>query len=544
MQIASSSFELSFRINLRGQGFAQITFPRAMAYARLLNLRMRLILSLLLLAVLGPALVIGEPTRRVDGYKGIWFTLGQFFGEGTNGQPYAPASRKPVFPYGDKYSGGLGTYTAKHTPLAIYCPEVGKTFFVYGGTVNSEKRHLLCMVSYYDHSRGMLPRPVVVHDKNGVDGPHDNPSLSVDAEGHLWVFVSGRGAVRPGFKYRSREPYSIDGFERVSEEEFTYPQPHYLEGKGFLHLFTRYTGRRELYWERSEGGRSWTPDRKLAGIRSPGDQQGGHYQTSATADGVTGTFFNRHPRNGHVDYRTDLYYVQTRDMGETWTTVDGRVLETPLTEVEYPSRVVNYHALGLNVYLKDMGFDREGHPVLLYVTSPGAEPGPPNDPRHFRIIRWDGMKWVSRAICRTDHNYDMGSLYLGDDCWRVIIPSSSGPQPYHGGGEMSLWESFDQGTSWQLVRQMTSQSPRNHNYARRPLRARDPFYAFWADGDPTRLSESHLYFTDSTAERIWRLPYVMDGEWAKPIWVDGGDSERAKDVETPKSNVQATRVQP
>src|SRR3546814_873964 len=40
--------------------------------------------------------------EKVDGYQGIWFTLGQFS------------------EYGDKYSGGLGTYTAKHIPLAIY----------------------------------------------------------------------------------------------------------------------------------------------------------------------------------------------------------------------------------------------------------------------------------------------------------------------------------------------------------------------------------------------------------------------------------------
>ena len=34
---------------------------------------------------------------------------------------------------GDKYSGGLGTYTAKHVPMAIYVPEVEKIFLVYGG---------------------------------------------------------------------------------------------------------------------------------------------------------------------------------------------------------------------------------------------------------------------------------------------------------------------------------------------------------------------------------------------------------------------------
>ena len=41
--------------------------------------------------------------------------------------------------YGDKYSGGLGTYTAKHHPLAIYSEEANKTFFVYGGTTGPEK---------------------------------------------------------------------------------------------------------------------------------------------------------------------------------------------------------------------------------------------------------------------------------------------------------------------------------------------------------------------------------------------------------------------
>ena len=55
--------------------------------------------------------------RKIDGYRGIWFDLGQ------------------RLEYGSKYSGGLGTYTAKHHPIAIHAPQVEKTFFVYGGTV-------------------------------------------------------------------------------------------------------------------------------------------------------------------------------------------------------------------------------------------------------------------------------------------------------------------------------------------------------------------------------------------------------------------------
>src|SRR6188768_2484035 len=87
---------------------------------------------------------------RADGYKGIWFTLGQFS------------------QYGDKYSGGLGTYTSSHVPIAIYSKAANKTFFVYGGTTSATEKHLLIMISYFNHKTQMVPRPVIVYDKNGV----------------------------------------------------------------------------------------------------------------------------------------------------------------------------------------------------------------------------------------------------------------------------------------------------------------------------------------------------------------------------------------
>jgi len=118
---------------------------------------------------------------KADGYKGIWFTLGQFS------------------QYGDKYSGGFGTYTSSHIPIAIYSQKVNKTFFVYGGTTGAAQRHLLIMISCFDHKTGKLPRPIVVYDKNGVDDPHDNASLSSDDAGYIWVFVSGRNTSRSGF---------------------------------------------------------------------------------------------------------------------------------------------------------------------------------------------------------------------------------------------------------------------------------------------------------------------------------------------------------
>lgn len=430
---------------------------------------------------------------EVDGYRGIWFTLGQFS------------------KHGDKYSGGLGTYTANHVPLAVYSPEAGKTFFTYGGTRKKDERHLLIMASYYDHKTGKVPRPTIVHDKQGVNDPHDNGSINIDDKGYVWIYISGRSRRRPGFKYRSKEPFSVAAFERVSEEEMTYPQPWFVPRRGWIHLFTKYTHGRELYWETSRDGDTWSPDRKLAGM-------GGHYQVSGEHAGKVASFFNYHP-GGNVDRRTNLYYVQTEDQGATWTTAAGRPLDVPLVDVHDPALVVDYEAQGKLMYTCDLNFDRDGRPLLLYVTSRGAEPGPENDPRAFTLTRWDGREWRTRTVAKTDHNYDMGSLWVSDHVWKIIAPTAPGPRPYGGGGEMCLWTSSDQGETWTLTRQITQRSPLNHNYARRPLHARDPFFAFWADGDPTRFSESRLYFCDSTGEHVWQLPYDMEGAFATPVEV-------------------------
>jgi hypothetical protein len=436
----------------------------------------------------------GLAGTRMNGYRGIWFTLGQ------------------QSEFGDKYSGGLGTYTANHVPIAVYAPKVDKTFFVYGGTTAADERHLLCMAGYYDHKTRAVPKPNVVHDKLAVNDPHDNPSLNIDEKGYLWVFISGRARKRPGFKYRSTQPYSIDSFERIEESEMTYPQIHIMPGKGFFHLFTKYTKGRELYWETSKDGRTWSEDRKLAGM-------GGHYQVSGRRGNIIGTAFMYHPC-GVVDKRTNLYYTQTADMGETWTTVDGKPLATPLIEIKAPPLLIDYESQRLNVYIHDLNFDRKGHPAILYTTSKGAAPGPQNGPYTLRVTRWNGATWTTHDVTTSDHNYDTGSLYIEPDGnWRIVGPTGAGPQANGVGGEMVAWLSSDNGSTWTRSIDITKNSPLNHSYARRPNDAHDPFFTFWADGDPRKISPSHLYFANHAGDRVWQLPYDMTGDFAQPVEV-------------------------
>jgi hypothetical protein len=285
-----------------------------------------------------------------------------------------------------------------------------------------------------------------------------------------------------------------------------------VEGKGFVFLFTKYTGGRELYWKTSGEGFSWGEDRKLAGIQ-------GHYQVSGEFQGKVATFFNFHP-DYKVDLRTNLYFAQTTDLGRTWTTAGGQPLDMPLTTPQNPALVRDLQARGLLMYTCDLNFDPAGNPALLYITSGTHVPGPGGGPREWNLSRWTGADWEHQVLTTSTHNYDMGSLYIEGEVWRVIAPTVAGPQKLGGGGEMALWVSRDSGRTWALERQITRGSRYNHNYARRPVRAKDPFYAFWADGDPTGFSPSSLYFTDSTGTRVWRLPYDVEGETARPEPVD------------------------
>ena len=425
-----------------------------------------------------------------DGYRGIWFTLGQ------------------NTTYGDKYSGGLGTYTCSHIPMAVYAPKANKTFFVYGGT-KPGKKHLLNMISFFDHEKGLLPRPVIVHDKQTVNDPHDNPSLQIDGLGYLWVFVSGRAKARPGFIYRSSQPYQIDSFELIKEDEMTYPQPWRIDNQDFLFLFTRYTKGRELYWSYSKNGQSWSAARKLAGM-------GGHYQISNLRGHKIVTAFNWHP-GGNVDKRTNLYLAQTEDFGNSWYSVDGQLLNTPLTNTACAALVKNYAQEKRLVYLMDLQFDLQGNPVILYLTSNDYAPGPSGDPRIWTLAFWNRDHWDFSEVTSSTHNYDMGSLYLEPDgSWKIIGPTEPGPQRLGTGGEMAFWISKSLNGPWQKSKLLTHNSEFNHAYARRPLNAHPDFYAFWADGNPDKFSPSRLYFCNQSGDKVWRMPYQFDGKFVKP----------------------------
>lgn len=452
------------------------------------------------------------------GYRGIWYSN-------------QPSSDEYVY----KYSGGLGTYPANHYPFSVYAKEVNKTFFCYGGA-DKEGKTLLHMVSYFDHKTGKLPKPTIVLDKK-TDNAHENPVLNIDGEGYIWIFSTSHGTNTPSFIHKSLKPYDVSAFKQIMAtrktgntavplDNFSYLQSWYQHGKGFLNLFTHYDRnvipgqpkkpRRTISFFTSRDGTEYSEWQDLATIEE------GHYQTSGIYQNKKiGSAFNFHPvkqgENG-LNYRTNLYYIETSDFGETWQAADGDTVRLPLNQITNHALVLDYHSLGLNVYINDLAYDYDGRPVILFITSKGYQAGPGEGPRQWLTARYDGAAWIVQPVTTSDNNYDMGSLDIdGNGVWRIVAPTVSGPQKFNTGGEMVLWTSKDKGKTWKS-KQLTFASKYNHSYARKPVRVHDDFFAFWADGHGREKSESRLYFCDRKGN-VFMLPQVMKADFEKPVRV-------------------------
>ena len=515
-------------LGLNGFGWAHVIadLPSEMGIERMKQTQWLFVVFTVLVGIGSPSMAQepGDPEmilEKADGYHGVW---------------YQREILKNEFKY--KYSGGLGTYCAKHNPFAVHCPEVDKTFFCYGGVqqgyhlkydltlenldpVKTEKA-VYHMVSYYDHRTGLVPRPTVLLDKKTLDA-HDNPVISVDDRGHIWIFSTSHGPLRPSYIHRSTKPYDIHEFRTINAcqntadgrkpiTNFSYMQVQHVKGQGFVYFFTKYESwKRKLYFSTSKDGIEWSQWLHLAHVAE------GHYQVSGVHGTKAGAAFNYHPKRKGLNWRTNLYYMETPDLGEAWRTAGGTVLRTPLTQVGNPALVHDFEREGLLVYLKDIAFDRNGHPVILFVTSRGYESGPDNSPRTWRTALWTGNRWDIREITTSDNNYDMGSLYLEKDgTIRIVAPTETGPQPFNPGGEIAMWTSRDSGRTWDKEKQLTANSRHNHTYVRRPVNADPKFYALWADGHGRQPSPSRIYFCNRKGD-VFMLPPAMDREFAEPI---------------------------
>lgn len=455
--------------------------------------------------------VLSAPLPVADGFHGIWYS-----NQNTHDQ------------YVYKYSGGLGTYPQQTAPIAIHEARANRTYFLYGGT-KPEENVLKNYISYFDHASKKLARPRELRHV-GENDIHMNATLAIDDGGTLWVFVNSHGDAGRGNLFKSSKPFEIDEFDEVSlpssvfgnnkqRIKLSYTDPVYVPGQGLMLIWNQYHRNRSVWAATSRDGMSWIPSHSTQLLDVTENNGKGEYQMARPIGERVGVVANFHP--GGLNHRTNLYYLETSDFGQTWKNVAGVKLDLPLKTTINPALIHDYHAEHMMVYMKDFNFDEEGRPVILYLTVSDADgkghlPGPERGERMLHTAQWSGSDWVVKDVFTTDHNYDHGELYIEqNNRWRIIGPYIDGPQKYGTGGEVGVWISTDRGDSWKLNEQWTSGSEFNHTYLRRPLNASPGFYAIWADGHAFHKSSSRLYFATQDGH-VYRMPTQFEGESMSP----------------------------
>ena len=312
------------------------------------------------LLALAPARA-ADPLPAADGYRGIWYMNQPTEGRvpATSTAAAWPPTRSSTSP-----SPSMPGRPTRPSSSTAASPEA--------------RTQLLHMVSYYDHATGTVPRPAILLDKK-TDDAHDNPTLQIDDQGHLWVFSNAHGtgrARRTSTAARSRT--AIDAFELVATDELLLPPAVVPARQGVpvpAHALQR----------RPRPVLDDQPRRRRRGTsrsRWPRSSMG-DYQVSWRHGERVGTAFDYHPRPAGLNARTNLYYLETADAGRPGRTVDGTPVTTAADRGEEPGPGPRLPGRGAAGLPEGPAVRRRGRPVILYLTSSGYEPGPENGPREL-----------------------------------------------------------------------------------------------------------------------------------------------------------------
>lgn len=419
---------------------------------------------------------MGSSDKETQPFTGVWYCCGT----------------ANVLPgHSHVYSGPMATYCMWHRPMAVHCPQVRKTFFVYGNAANAPA------ISLYDHARGICAPPVVL-GRNSDGDAHRNPTLLVDAEGYLQVFFGAHSD--PTTVVRSAAPYSIAAWTSrapLEDPRTSYPQPWEVR-PGEIFVSYRHTPPGWCFRRSRDGGASWEPRQTLVAFEGCAI-----YAVSVAATGPwpraihiawsrLGGGTDQEQRTKHAwARRHHVYYAWSDDGGVTWRRRDGSPYELPITE---PAAEKVYDCGTHGVWLKDIQLDPGGEPCLLFLDADVA-----TYRSHWKLARWADGRWRAHDVAVSDHMYDAGGLViLAADDYRIYGPTTPS-QPQEDGGEIDEWRSVGQGRTWTRTAQLTSGSRYSHNQVRvvhSHAAGSGDFRVFWSYGDscsPPADRTVHLY---------------------------------------------------
>ncbi|HUS80505.1 MAG TPA: BNR-4 repeat-containing protein, partial [Armatimonadota bacterium] len=414
---------------------------------------------------------------------------------------------------GAVYSGPMATYCVWHRPMAIFRPEVNRSFFVYGNADNSPT------ISFYDHASGSFAYPVVLGSNPDGDA-HRNPTLLIDEAGYLHVFYGAHG--HQTHVLRSERPWDITAWAEAAQIEdpgTSYPQPwQLLPGE----IFVSY--RQAPGWRfrmSADGARSWRDPVDIVNFGCPDDARG---CAECSIYGITVAEGGDYPRRLHFAWsrlgggtpeeieskhlwarRYNVYYACSDDGGSTWKRSDGSRYELPINE-EQAEKIWDCGQRG--IWLTDIQVDSRGNPYILFLDSRVE-----TFEARWMVARRVPDGWAFTEVTRSDHMYDAGALIaIADDDLRIWGPTTD-VQPHEDGGDIDEWCSTDGGATWELARHLTSGSRYSHNHVK-PVMGHQlgtgDLRAIWNYGDsmsPPETRDVRLYFYGEKQHGPREIPF-------------------------------------
>lgn len=290
-----------------------------------------------------------------------------------------------------KYSGALGTYTAKHAPIAVNAN--GVDYYTFS------QNHTGDLDIFIADSLG---NKTLIHTTPIYTDPHDNAVVNV-IDGYIYVVVAARSNARIGTAYKSKNRYDISEFELINTGWWAYPQ---LWENALL--YTDYSDTpsqlREL----------WVTNRycnkKLVSK--------GHYGISNYDGEYLHLTYNYHTYDD-LNRRQHIFYMRSRD-GCNWEDKDGVALTLPLDGYSQESLI--WDSDDEYVYMKDIEvINGEVHILTVNASSFYPDEGT----KELYLTKLDGTRI---KITDVGHNYNTGSFMDG-----YIVTPTFGDFGYAGG---------------------------------------------------------------------------------------------------------------
>lgn len=377
------------------------------------------------------------------------------------------------------YRGPSGTFPAYMQPMAVYDAVSNRTFFAWTNGYSPAS----VVVGYYDHAARKVGGVLRIIDLPDGDG-HRNPTIHLDAAGHLLVFANGKNSATWIKKTVRPRDISEWAWSASIPGENTYSQPHELV-PGQLTVFTRIGPSWGWAYRRSlNAGASWGAAVTVVAPANPAVDS--VYALTASRAGTVHMAWT--VLDGSVQKRQNIWYARSAG-GVAWARSDGTALSLPI-EARTGAELV-FDSGSDQVNTQDLRIDSNGEPLIL--VSHGSVPGAWS----WKLLKRKAGVWQAFDIGAIgDRQFDCGGLILDSDTrLRALLPTGLGAVAGEDGGNIEEWLSEDGGESWVPNRTLTGDRL-NHNHVKVVAGGQPGFRAFWSYGDPRTAGPAVLKFLD------------------------------------------------